>query len=276
MPFLDIDDRKVWCGTAGTDSRDGRPLLLFVHGAGSDHSVWALQARALAGDGWNVATPDLPGHGRSEDAPELTSIAAYAKWLARLCDSLEADRLGLIGHSMGACIALDFAAANPDRVQRLALLGSGEALPVNPGLLDDTLNDSERAHRFITAFGHSRAAHFGAAEVPGIWLLGSTLALLNRCEPAVLHRDFAASNDWNGSEIGARIKAPTLIVSGSADRMTPPRTGRALSEAVSGSIFELIAESGHMLMAEAPGRVTGVLRGFFARPNRGGEGRNEV
>ncbi len=263
MPFLEIDGRKVWCGTAGTDWADSRPLLLFVHGAGHDHSVWALQARALSQDGWNVATPDLPGHGRSEDASELTSITAHAEWLARLCDALETERLAVVGHSMGACIALELAAANPDRVEALALLGAGEAIPVNPGLLDDSLNHADRAHRFIAAFGHGRNTHFGAAEIPGIWLIGAALALLNRCEPAVLHRDFAACNDWDGSSIGARVAIPALIVSGSADRMTPSRTGRALADGIEGSTFELLQGPGHMLMQEAPGRVTELLRGFL-------------
>ena len=110
MLELEINGKRVVCGTGGTERRSGQPLLLFLHGAGNDHSVWSLQARALAHDGWNVIAPDLPGHGGSEDDPVLDSIAAYADWTEQLLIGLEYERCAVVGHSMGACIALDLAA----------------------------------------------------------------------------------------------------------------------------------------------------------------------
>lgn len=271
MTELEIQGRKAYCGTGGSAWQERLPLALLLHGAGSDHTVWALQARSLAQHGWNVAAPDLPGHGSSEDLDAIATIADYAAWTADFA-ATAAERAGsagiaLVGHSMGACIAVDAASRLDARLSRLALLGAGETLRVNPGLLADTLKRPLNAHRFIAAFGHGSGAHFGGAESPGLWMLGSTMALLDRCLPEVLHRDFAACNEWEGSESAPGVTCPTLVVAGAKDRMTPPRAGRALADRIRGSDggagFVTVADAGHMLMAEAPGAVTRCLRGFL-------------
>ncbi len=276
MTDLEIQGRKAYCGTGGSAWQARLPLALLLHGAGSDHTVWALQARSLAQHGWNVAAPDLPGHGASEDLDAITTIADYADWTVDFA-AAAATRAGsadiaLVGHSMGACIAVDAASRLNGRLSRLALLGAGETLRVNPGLLADTLKRPLDAHRFIAAFGHGTGAHFGGAESPGLWMLGSTMALLDRCLPEVLHRDFSACNEWEGSESAPGVTCPTLVVAGAKDRMTPPRAGRALAERIRGGSstgnrggagFVTVADAGHMLMAEAPGAVTRCLRGFL-------------
>ena len=271
VPTIEIDGRGVGWGSGGVEWRQDRPTLLLIHGAGSDHSVWALQARSLAQAGWNVLAPDLPGHGQSKDMQGLESIAGYAAWVGRLLDALDCDRVAVAGHSMGACIALELAAARPDSIAALAVVGAGDSLPVNPSLLADCLERPLRAHAFIAAFGHGRASRFGGAEAPGIWMLGTALALLSRCEPAVLHRDFAACNDWRGAEVAVRVACPTLVLSGAGDRMTPPRAGKALAARIDGARFEIIENSGHMMMSEAPNEVSAALRRFLPTVEAVGE-----
>ena len=271
MTDLETHGRKVYCGTGGASWKPGRPLALLLHGAGCDHTVWALQARSLAQHGWNVAAPDLPGHGASEDVDGIATIADYAAWTAAFAavaaKEAGSEEVALVGHSMGACIAVDAAARLNGPPSRVALLGAGETLRVNPGLLADTLKRPLNAHRFIAAFGHGTGAHFGGAESPGLWMLGATMALLDRCKPEVLHRDFAACNLWEGAESARGVNCPTLVVSGAKDRMTPPRAGRALVERIgngSGAAdFITVTDAGHMMMAEAPGAVTRCLRRFL-------------
>ncbi len=271
MAELEIHGRKVYCGAGGAPWRPGQPLALLLHGAGCDHTVWALQARSLAQHGWNVAAPDLPGHGMSDDLDGISTIADYAAWTADFAAAAAkragSEELAIVGHSMGACIAVDAAARLNGPANRVVLFGAGETLRVNPGLLADTLKRPLNAHRFIAAFGHGAGAHFGGAESPGLWMLGATMALLDRCAPEVLHRDFAACNEWEGSESATGVNCPTLVVSGTKDRMTPPRAGRALADRIrggnGGAAFETVADAGHMLMAEMPGAVTRCLRGFL-------------
>ena len=118
-----IDGETVHVATGGRAHVTGRPFALFLHGAGFDHTAWALQSRWLAFRGWNVLSPDLRGHGRSAGAP-LTSIRAMADWSARLIEAAGAGTAVVIGHSMGALIALELARTAPSRVSRLLLIGA--------------------------------------------------------------------------------------------------------------------------------------------------------
>ena len=266
MPKLKKKNGDLFFGTGGVAWQDGRPLVVLVHGAGNDHSVWALQARTLAQHRWNVAALDLPGHGQSDDRGSST-IAESVEHVSEVIDELSVpdQALALVGHSMGACIALSLAAKLGEREGlKLVLIGAGAAMPVNDGLLDATLHRPLEAHRFITAFGYGRPSHFGGAEVPGVWNLGASFALLDRCPPSVLHRDFSACNQWRGKQDAALVSAQTLVLSGALDRMTPAKAGRALAEAIDGAEFEVLPGVGHMMMAEAPGAVNEALRRFLS------------
>ena len=63
---LELDNKIVHIGTGGGEHAPGARCVVFVHGAGFDHSVWVMQARYFARKGYNVVAVDLPGHGRSE------------------------------------------------------------------------------------------------------------------------------------------------------------------------------------------------------------------
>ncbi len=264
---VEVGGRSIFVGTGGVEWPDQGPWVVLLHGAGSDHTVWALQARTLAQHGYRVIAPDLPGHGRSTGGPVVDSIDGFVDWLDGLLDALDvAQPVFLAGHSMGSCIALSFAARQGERVAKLALLAAGEEMPVNEGLLEDTLSHPERAHRFIAAFGHGQGAHFGRAANPGTWHIGGTIALLERCDPRVLNADFVASNAWSSEVLPEQVKCPTLVVCGSEDKMTPARTGRALCERFADSRLVEIAGVGHLMMAEAPDDVSRALRVLLTEP----------
>src|SRR5918911_727229 len=127
---LELDSVGISVAVHGPAASADRPAALFLHGAGMDRSVWALQAPRLGGRGLTSLVPDLPGHGRSSGQP-LPSIEALAAFVWRLADALDLPRLALVGHSMGALAALAAAAAEPMRAERLVLLGGALALPVN-------------------------------------------------------------------------------------------------------------------------------------------------
>lgn len=250
-------------GDGGFPWREDNGLAVLLHGAGGDRSSWALQARALGGDGWNVLALDLPGHGRSSRLDGEVTIEALADWVGAVIDAcdLPEARLCLAGHSMGACIAATLAAQRP--VDRLALLGAGASMPVNDALLHDTLHEPARAAQFIAAYAHAREHHFGSSEMPGVWLLGATRAQIERTSPQVLHDDFAACNAWRSEDLLSRIDARTMVVIGGADRMTPPAAGRELAESLADATVETLRGVGHMMMLEAPTAVSSLLRRHF-------------
>src|SRR5437764_4992203 len=126
---LVVDGAKVYAATGGCEHDPALPLVVFVHGAALDHTVWALLARWFAHRGYAVLAPDLPGHGRSEGAP-LVSIAAMADWTAALIAAAGASKATLIGHSMGSLVALETAARHAACVAAVGLIGTAAAMPV--------------------------------------------------------------------------------------------------------------------------------------------------
>jgi pimeloyl-ACP methyl ester carboxylesterase len=260
---LTVDGRSVFAATGGRDFDPALPAVVFVHGAGMDRTVWALQTRFFAYHGRGVLAVDLPGHGRSE-GPVLASIAEIADWLTRLMDAAGLAQASLAGHSMGALAALDCAARHPDRVRALALLGAAPRMPVHPDLLAAAEADDHLAFDLVTDWAHGDSGHLGGARAPGLWLMGGDERLLERSAPGVLYRDLAACNAYeDASARAAAVACPTLLVLGAADRMTPARAGHKLAEAISGARVELVADCGHMLMVEKPDQTLDALRTIF-------------
>src|SRR4051812_14712082 len=123
-----VDGKKAFAYTAAHAIDVAKPTVVFIHGAGLDHSWWGLQSRYFGYHGWNVVACDLPGHGRSE-GPPLASIALLSDWIMRLMDAAGIERASLVGHSLGSLVALEAAASHARRVERIALIGT--AFPMN-------------------------------------------------------------------------------------------------------------------------------------------------
>jgi pimeloyl-ACP methyl ester carboxylesterase len=209
-----------------------------------------------------VAAPDLPGHGRSAGAP-LASVEACADWIVALLDALGAARAFLIGHSMGALVALETALRYPARVERLALLGAALPMPVADMLLAAARDNEPKAIALVNAWSYSAAGQIGGNTVPGLWLLGMNRRLMERQKPGVFHADLSACNAYQRAlESLAAIACPTCVIAGNADRMTPLKASRSLAAAIPGASLAVIPGSGHALMAERPDAVLDALRDF--------------
>src|SRR6201986_2149671 len=96
-----VNGDDTYVATGGKDFDSKLPAIVFLHGAGLDHTVWALLSRAFAHHGHAVLAPDFPGHGRSAGVP-LTSIAALADWTAALIDAAGGEAAGVVGPPLGA------------------------------------------------------------------------------------------------------------------------------------------------------------------------------
>ena len=261
---LKVDGRAVYAATGGRPFDPAKPAAIFIHGAGQDHSNWQLPARWFAWHGHAALAPDLPGHGRSE-GEALPTIPAMAQWIVRLMDAAKVERAALVGHSMGGGIALEAAAAFPDRISRIAMLGTSLAMPVNEALLTAARDAPEKAHQMITSWSLGPRAKVGGNPAPGLWMSGGSMALLARNRPGTLYAAFEACNQWkSGPEAATRVRCPALVIIGASDSMTPPRIGRQLADKITGSRTVIIPNSGHMLFAEAPDAVLDALIEFFA------------
>lgn len=260
---LTVDGRRAYAYTGGKTIDPALPAVVFIHGAQHDHSVWILQSRYLAHHGRAVLALDLPGHGRSE-GPPLESVEALAQWVVAVLDAAGLPKAALVGHSMGSLIALEAAGANPERVSRIALVGSAFPMKVADPLLNATRDDEPLAQDMVNIWSHSTYAAKPSNPGPGFWIVGQNLRLMQRIKPGVMHVDFRACNAYSGgSTRAAQVACPALFILGSRDAMTPPRAARDLQAAIRGQKTVLIPSAGHSLMAEKPDEVLEALKGFL-------------
>jgi pimeloyl-ACP methyl ester carboxylesterase len=267
---LAADGRRAFCYTASHAFDPQKPTLVFVHGAGLDHSLFGLQSRYFGYHGRNVLALDLPGHGRSE-GPPLPTIAAMADWVFGVLDAQGIASASIVGHSMGALVALEAANRRPERVARIACIGVAYPMKVSQAFLEAARKNEQAAFDMETIWGHAPQVPFGGNPNPGMWMYGDALARLARLAPGVLYNDLKACNDYVSDFAG--VMCPVLFLLGKRDVMTPPRAAATLIQKLSNAKVEMVELSGHSLMAEAPDDTLDVLIEFFSETRTDRPGR---
>ncbi|MEO6565740.1 MAG: alpha/beta hydrolase [Casimicrobiaceae bacterium] len=257
-----VDHAETFVYTGSRALAAAQTSVMFVHGAALDHSVWALQSRYFAHHGFNALAVDLPGHGRSAGAP-LASVDAIADWLVDVLDTIAVEQAVLVGYSMGALAALSCAARHGPRVSKLALLGPAVPMGVSDALLDAARADDHLAFELINGWSHSAGKQLGGNQVPGLWMTGASMRLLERSGPGVLHTDLRACVDYvGGLDAAAAVHCPSLVILGARDIMAPPRGAQALIAALERPTVVTLPDTGHAMMAEQPDAVLDALRSF--------------
>lgn len=261
---LQINGGSTFAYTAAHDLDPAKRTIVFVHGAGLDHSWWGLQSRYFGYHGFNVLAVDLPAHGRSE-GPPLATVEGMADWVLALLKALKIEKASVVGHSMGSLIALEFATRYPESTERIVLIGSAYPMKVGEAFLDAAKRNDHAAYDMETIWGHAAQAPLAGNPNPGMWMYGDTLARLERLAPGVLHADLATCNTYaGGMDAAAKLKCPALFVLGARDMMTPPRAAQNLAGAIKDAKTVTIATSGHSLMAEAPDATLDALIAFLS------------
>jgi len=259
---LQVAGKGTFAYTAAHDIDGAKRTVVFIHGAGLDHSGWGLQSRYFGYHGFNVLALDLPAHGRSE-GPALASIGDMADWVKKVLDEKGIKSAALVGHSMGSLVALEFAARYPEAAEKIALIGTAYPMKVGEAFLDAARRNDPAAYDMETIWGHAAQVPLAGNPNPGMWMYGDTLARLARLAPGVLHNDLNACNSYaGGMEAAAKVKCPVLFVLGARDAMTPPRAAQDLVKKLANAKTMTVALSGHSLMAEAPDATLDALIGF--------------
>ena len=259
---LTVKNSRAYAYTGGKPFNPELPAVVFIHGAENDHSVWALQSRWFAHHGFGVLAVDLPGHGRSA-GPLIASVEAQAEWIVALLDAAGVRQATLVGHSMGSLISLEAASRHPDRVSRIVLVGTAVPMPVSDALLTAAREARPKAEGMVNAWSHGPRGAVGGNTVPGMWMMGASIRLMERAAPEVLHNDLNACNEYKrGMDAAAATRCPALLVVGNRDMMTSPRGAPKLAAAMPDARIATVEGSGHALMAEYPDAVLDALRGF--------------
>jgi len=225
--------------------------VVYIHGAGYDHSVWLPFMPWLSQHDHAVLAIDLPGHGLSK-SPPLASIEAMAQWLLALLDATQVQEAALVGHSMGSLVALELAASHPERVTHLALLGTAAPMAVSDELLTAARHDEARAQAMIHTW--SQGNRRDTPPPPAM-----------SAAPGVLYADLVACDAYmHAQAAAAKVGCPALLMIGAADKMTSPRNAQRFASHFKDARCVTLPDCGHAMLTECPEALLAALRNFIA------------
>ena len=254
-------------GKLAVDDGGGGPAVVFLHSLAGNTGQWAGQLEHVRKWGRGVGL-DLRGHGRSAPPSDARyGIPDQAADVAAVADALGLERFALVGHSLGAGVALEYAAAHPERVTHLLFadpLGDGTATPdeeVRPFL--EAL-DSPAYAETIEGYWSSIAGSNGA-------VLERLLADLRATPRETVVRGLHAVMAFDPKPALARLRAPTLAV------VTPPNDFPYSLHKIGGGLPHRVIEgTGHWLQIEKPGEFNRVLDQFLGPTAAKGEPRHKA
>ena len=265
--LFEVNGKQVFATTGGKEFDRNKPVIIFLHGSGLDHTFWGLHTRFFAFRKYAVLALDFPGHTHS-DGPPLTSIEAMADWLNDVVETLEIDNVSIVAHSQGCLTALEFASRFPDKIRSVSLITSGLATPVNPALIEAAETKPESAIAMMLGWGFGSAGHLHQGPIPGNSMLAGGRKVMRGNVPNELATDLKACNAYqNGKQAAGLLSGPVLVILAGKDRMAPARATAELVSHLKDPQVHMIAESGHMLPLEAPDQCRNLLKTFIFSNN---------
>jgi pimeloyl-ACP methyl ester carboxylesterase len=253
------------------------PTVLLLHGLADAAVVWHNVAEALRTQA-RVLAPDLRGHGNSSwPADADYRIASIAADVAELMDTLQLPPLTLVGHSMGASVALHLACARPDRVERLVLADLGlDADPRNAGQLLQALRDARCPYASVDDYA---AVLLGRHPLASPDLLRRVAAQtserhahgqfeLKYDERVIAARERMAQETRHGAyhpawDQLAALTCPVLVLRGAASSVLSTRVAQRMTDTLRHGTLRQIPVSGHSIHLDNPSAVTQAIAHFL-------------
>ena len=245
--YVDVDKRE--------DKTGGTPLV-FVHGAGSSHLIWALQLRGFSTEYRTIAL-DLSGHGKSENVEGDLSIEMnYAEEVAALIRHLKLERFIMVGHSMGGGVAMSYVLKeNVLKPKGLVLVDTSSDLDLSKlraGLVKETIED--RVYFFKGRLFQQYTDSFQLKK------LDDDMRLAN---PLVMTRDLATCSKFNITERIGEIDIPTFVLVGENDDIITPAIAAEFEKKFPRADIAVVRDANHIPMVEQPDEFNRLFRKFI-------------
>ena len=233
-------------------SGTGRPLVVLHHSTGNPG--WLPFYEQLAGS-FQVIVPDLPGYGQSERPEWARDARDIALLVGRLLDNMGLEQIILVGLGIGGFIAAELATMEPHRISLLTLIGAAGLQPEEGEILDQMLVDYVDYVKagFRDEASYNRVLGEDAAtRYKELWDFSREMTARITWKPYMFSRRL--------KPLLAEMKAPTLIIWGSEDRVVPPICGQQYARALPSARLEVLDGAGHLVELEEPERVAALIR----------------
>jgi pimeloyl-ACP methyl ester carboxylesterase len=249
MPYVPLASGRVHYAERG-ERAAARPSALFIHGAGAASVLWSMVLARVARHTHAVAI-DLPGHGPSEVGRRPLTLERYRDAVGGLAGTLCLGPSVLVGHSLGALVAIAAALAWPDKVRALVLCAAAPKMPVDPEVFRLLRDDP---HGFVPWLaGHALSPRGKPA------IRQAFLAAASPTPADIASADFEIVRDTDLGARMAEVACPITWLDGADDTIVPP----AAREGRRGEVVAVPA-AGHLLPIEAPAAIAELVAGLAA------------
>jgi len=253
MPILSTARGRIGFAERGS----GGVPVVFLHGVGSDKSVWNPQLDHFSRVCRSIAF-DYPGYGESGEAPDEATRDDYAAAVIAAMDAMEVGSAHICGLSLGGVVAIAMHALAPDRCTSLILADTFAVHPEGRAIYE----------RSIAASGDLRTMAETRVDVllaqpadPAV--RNEVVETMARIDPAAYRTGAAAVWLADQRDRAAAIGVPTLVACGEEDKITPPSLSHELVEMIPGARYAGIARSGHISNLEQPEEFNRIVEEFI-------------
>jgi pimeloyl-ACP methyl ester carboxylesterase len=243
------------------ESGGGYPLLM-INGAGANVEMWGPAQQRLAAVARTI-TFDAPGTGRSRTSPVVLTHPRHAKIICRLLDYLGVERCDVLGYSLGGTIAQQLARTAPDRVRRVALVGTscgwGAVPPGGRAMI---------AHYSRFIFDYANDLLDGVARDRDLETPSSQADARRRYPPTITGcaQQCLTGATWSSLHWISTVRAPTLVIAGERDRLVPPANALLLARHLPGGRCHVLGGEGHLMLSDPDSSAHALLVDFFSSP----------
>jgi len=237
------------------------PEVVLVHGfLGSSKIFRPLTEHLLRH--FSVTTIDLPGFAGSYDVPVPPTVGELSHLVVETIQSAGLDRCSILGHSLGAWIALEISLQKPDLLEKMVLYG-GSPDGFCPERFETYENSIDRIRSVgVELFAADLAAQwFQRGKEDPMYPLAIEAGNISNQAAAILH--VKTWNHWKTRERLGEVKTPTLIVCGDCDRSTHPDLSIEMWEKISASQLFIIPNAGHIAHLEHPQEFNSIVAKFL-------------
>jgi 3-oxoadipate enol-lactonase len=257
MPRI-ITNNGYDIGYAEAGAGDETPIV-FLHGVGSDKSVWHPQLDHF-GQTRRAIAFDYPGYGDSDAAPRGTTRDDYADAMISAMHELGIDRAHVCGLSLGGVVAIAMHHAAPERCASLILADTFAVHPEGQLFVERSMAALEAGSLRQLAEGRVDAL---LAQPADRAVRAEVVETMSRIDRDAYRIGSAAVWLADQRDRAAEIGVPTLVLCGSEDKFTPPALSRELTNLIPGARYEQIEGAGHMTSLEASGEFNTLVGAFI-------------
>ncbi len=242
------------------------PAVVLIHGVGLQKAIWGPQMDALVAD-HDVIAIDMPGHGASARPPEAPRLSDFADAVLALLDGLGIDRAFVVGHSMGALVALEFALTHSTRVLGVVAVNAVFCRTKAQRSAIAARVDELRGGECLPDWTGTLARWFGCpVPQPLRPAAEHTKALLGEIDAvgyARTYRLFAEADAEHGGRL-AHLAVPTVFITGEQDPNSTPAMSEAMARLAPKGRLVVLPETRHMLPLTHVDAFNRELRAFLA------------